>query len=208
MNDPQKAFPSDIAFSPAVKSVQARLGSRNSYARMERASGWETRVTPELAEFVGALDMCYLGTASAAGQPYIQYRGGPPGFLRVVDDRTLGFADFGGNRQYITIGNLAENPQAILFLMDYEAGRRAKVWGSARVVEGDSALEEKLRDPEYPGSVERAILFSVAAWDVNCRQHIHPRYSERRVASVIESMQTRISELEEEVERLKSNSHH
>jgi predicted pyridoxine 5'-phosphate oxidase superfamily flavin-nucleotide-binding protein len=207
MSDQQRTFPSDVAFSAAVKAVQSRLGSRNSYARMERASGWETQVTPELADFIAGLDMFYLGTASAAGQPYIQYRGGTPGFLRVVDDRTLGFADFGGNRQYITLGNLAENPKAILFLMDYEAGRRVKVWGTARVVEGDKELEEKLGDSEYPGSVERAILFTVAAWDVNCRQHIHPRYPERRVATVIETMQTRIAELEAEVERLKLNDH-
>ena len=172
-----RTFPSDVAFTPAVKAVQEQKGSRQSYARMEQGGGWQTTVTPDLAEFLADLDMFYLGTANAEGQPYIQYRGGPPGFLKVIDEQTLGFADFGGNRQYITLGNLSENPKAFLFLMDYANSRRVKVWGTARVVEGDAALLEKLRDPAYPGKVERAILFTVEAWDVNCPQHIHQRFS-------------------------------
>lgn len=188
--------PSDIAFTPTVKAIQSRKGSRNSYARMERSGGWQTTVTSDLTEFLADLDMFYLGTANAAGQPYIQYRGGPPGFLKVIDDRTLAFADFGGNRQYISVGNLSENPKAFLFLMDYANSRRVKVWGTARVVEGDSELLAKLSDPKYPGRVERAIVFTVEAWDVNCPQHIHKRYSHRQVAPVIEQLQTRIAELE------------
>ena len=137
-----RSDPSDIAFTPAVKAIQERKGSRRAYARMERNGGWETTVTSELAEFLADLDMFYLGTATAAGQPYIQYRGGPPGFLKVIDERSLGFADFGGNRQYLTLGNLSENPKAFLFLMDYANQRRVKVWGTARMVEGDAALEE------------------------------------------------------------------
>jgi predicted pyridoxine 5'-phosphate oxidase superfamily flavin-nucleotide-binding protein len=199
--------PSDIAFTPAVKAIQERKGSRQSYARMERGHGWETTVTPDLAAFLADLDMFYLGTATADGQPYIQHRGGPPGFLKVIDDHTLGFADFGGNRQYVTLGNLSENPKAFLFLMDYANRRRVKVWGTARVVEGDAKLQERLRDPAYPGAVERAILFSVEAWDVNCPQHIHPRFSQREVAPVIKGLQARIAELESEVERLQSRSH-
>jgi predicted pyridoxine 5'-phosphate oxidase superfamily flavin-nucleotide-binding protein len=161
-------------------------------------------VTPELAEFLAGLDMFYLGTANAAGQPYIQYRGGAPGFLKVIDEHTLGFADFGGNRQYITLGNLAENDQAFLFLMDYANQRRVKIWGTARVIEGDAALENRLRDPEYAGKVERVILFSVKAWDVNCPQHIHQRFSQRQIAPVFEQLQERIADLEAEVKRLRS----
>lgn len=197
-------YPSDVAFTPAVKAVQARKGSRASYARMERGEGWQTAVTDELAEYLAGLDMFYLGTASADGQPYVQYRGGPPGFLKVVDEHTLGFADFGGNRQYVTLGNLSENPKAFLFLMDYANQRRVKVWGTARVVEGDADLETRLREPGYPGKVERAILFTVAAWDVNCQQHIHERFSRRQLTPVIDRFQARIAELEAEIRRLES----
>jgi predicted pyridoxine 5'-phosphate oxidase superfamily flavin-nucleotide-binding protein len=198
--------PSDVAFTPAVKAIQERKGSRQTYARRERNHGWQSRVTADVAEFLSDLDMFYLGTANAEGQPYIQYRGGSPGFLKVIDEHTLGFADFGGNRQYITLGNLSENPKAFIFLMDYANSRRVKVWGTARAVEGDAALEDRLRDPAYPGKVERVILFTVEAWDVNCQQHIHPRYSQRQIAPVIEKLQTRIAELESEVARLRSNS--
>lgn len=201
-----REFASDVAFTPTVKAIQEKKGSRGSYARMERGGSWESTITTDLAEFIAGLDMFYLGTSNAQGQPYIQYRGGAPGFLKVIDEQTLGFADFGGNRQYITLGNLAENPQAFLFLMDYANRRRVKVWGTARVIEGDTALETRLRDPQYPGKVERVILFTVEAWDVNCPQHIHPRFSERQVAPVIEQLQTRIAELESEVQRLRSSA--
>ncbi len=200
-----RTYASDVAFTPAVKAIQEKKNSRKSYARMERGEGWQTTVTPELADYLTDLDMFYMGTATAEGQPYIQYRGGSPGFLKVIDDHTLGFADFGGNRQYLTLGNLSENPKAFLFLMDYANQRRVKVWGTARVVEGDSELEAKLRDPAYPGKVERVILFTVEAWDVNCQQHIHERYSRRQIAPVIESLHKKIAELEAEVGRLKSN---
>lgn len=199
-------YPSDVAFTSAVKAIQSQNRSRSSYARMERGEGWQTTVTSELVDFLADLDMFYLGTANAQGQPYIQYRGGPPGFLKVIDEHTLGFADFGGNRQYITLGNLTENPKSFLFLMDYANSRRVKVWGTAQVREGDVALEERLGDPAYPGKVERAILFSVVAWDVNCPQHIHQRFSQRQIAPVIEQLQTRIAELESQVQRLRSKS--
>jgi predicted pyridoxine 5'-phosphate oxidase superfamily flavin-nucleotide-binding protein len=201
-----RTFPSDVAFTPAVKAIQQRKGSRQSYARIEKGRGWRTTVTPDLAVFLADLDMFYLGTANAEGQPYIQYRGGPPGFLKVIDDKTLGFADFGGNQQYVTLGNLSENPKAFLFLMDYANSRRIKVWGTARVVEGDAALQEKLRDPSYPGEAERVILFAIEAWDVNCPQHIHRRFSERQVAPVVEDLHARIAELEAEVARLRPKS--
>ena len=192
-------FPSDIAFTPAVKRIQAKKGSRPSYAKVEQGRGWQTRVTSDLTGFLAGLDMFYLGTANAEGQPYIQYRGGSPGFLRVVDEKTLGFADFSGNRQYITLGNLSENPKAFIILMDYANSRRVKLWGSVRVVEGDDKLLERLRDPEYAGKVERAILFTIEAWDVNCPQHIHKRFSQRQVAPVVEQLQRRIRELEEQL---------
>lgn len=198
-----RTFASDIAFTPSVKAIQTQKGSRSSYARMESGGSWETTVTPELEAFLAELDMFYLGTANAEGQPYIQYRGGSPGFLKKVDEKTLGFADFGGNRQYITLGNLAENSQAFIFLMYYARSRRIKVWGNALVVEDDPALLDRLRDPLYPGKVERAILFQIEAWDVNCPQHIHKRFSQKQVAPVIEQLQGRIAELEAEVQRLK-----
>lgn len=199
-------YPSDVAFTPAVKAVQERKGSRTAYARVEEGEGWQTAVTDELTAYLADLDMFYLATATADGQPYVQYRGGSPGFLKVLDEHTLGFADFRGNRQYITLGNLSENPRAFLFLMDYANQRRVKIWGSARVVEGDAALEEKLRDPGYPGKVERAILFTVSAWDVNCQQHIHERYSRRQIAPVVADLHKRIAELEAELRRLKPGS--
>ena len=196
--------PSDIAFTPAVKAIQEQQGSRRSYARMEQGRGWRTEITPDLAGFIAELDMLYLGTASAAGQPYIQYRGGPPGFLKVMDKRTLGFADFGGNRQYITLGNLSENPHAFIFLMDYAESRRIKLWGTARVVDDDPALLERLRDSEYSGDVERAILFSVEAWDANCSQHIHRRFSARQIGPVIDALNNRVRELEAELAVLRA----
>jgi predicted pyridoxine 5'-phosphate oxidase superfamily flavin-nucleotide-binding protein len=203
---PMRDFASDIAFTPAVKAIQEQKGSRDIYARMERGDGWQTTLTLELADFIAGLDMFYLSTATADGQPYIQHRGGLPGFLKVIDDHTLAFADFGGNRQYVTVGNLTENPKAFLFLMDYANRRRLKIWCTASVVEGDAALEEKLRDPEYPGKVERVILFTVEAWDINCPQHIQRRFSQRQIAPVIEKLQARIAELEAEVERLRSRT--
>ena len=197
---------SDIAFTAAVKAIQSAKGSRQSYARMESRGGWQSLVTTELAGFIAELDMFYLGTANSTGQPYIQYRGGKKGFLKVVDDRTLGFADFGGNRQYISIGNLSENSKAFLFLMDYANQQRIKVWGTAEVVEGDADLLEKLRDDTYDGKVERAILFRIEAWDVNCSQHIHRRFPEALVEPVIASLESQIAELQNEIARLKQRS--
>jgi uncharacterized protein len=201
-----KTFPSDIAFTPAVKTIQSQKGSRAGYARLERRRGWQTRVTPDLADFLADLDMFYLGTSNADGQPYIQYRGGPPGFLKVIDERTLGFADFGGNRQYITLGNLSENPKAFIFLMDYANSQRLKLWGTARVVENDPDLLGRLRDPDYPGKAERAILFNIEAWDVNCAQHIHKRFSERQIAPAIEKLQDRVLELEAELAKVRKSA--
>jgi predicted pyridoxine 5'-phosphate oxidase superfamily flavin-nucleotide-binding protein len=192
-------YPSDIAFTAAVKGVQTAKGSRDRYAKVERR-GWRTRVSPDLAEFLAGLDMFYLGTASAEGQPYVQYRGGSPGFLKVLDDRSLAFADFGGNRQYITLGNLSENARAFLFLMDYANQQRVKLWGTAKVVEDNAELLDRLRDPDYPGTVERAIVFTIEAWDINCPQHIHQRYAHRQIKPVIDGLKARIAELEAALE--------
>ena len=197
---------SDVAFTSAVKSIQSEQGSRESYAKMERGSGWQTTVTPQLREFLSELDMFYLGTSNAAGQPYIQYRGGAPGFLKVLDDKTLGFADFGGNRQYISWGNLSENPQVFLFLMDYVNRRRIKVWATGRVVSDDAELLRKLQDEAYPGRAERAIVLDIQAWDVNCPQHIHRRFPQRMVTSVVDQLKGQISELEAKLADLTQQS--
>jgi predicted pyridoxine 5'-phosphate oxidase superfamily flavin-nucleotide-binding protein len=165
----------DIAFSSSVKEIQSARGSRGAYARVEQRGGFADRITPDLARFIAARDSFYLATASADGQPYVQHRGGPPGFLRVRDDRTLAFADFQGNRQFITLGNLAENDRAFLFLMDYVNRVRIKIWGRARVVDDDLALLESLTDPEYDGEPEQAIVVAVEMWDRNCPRHITPR---------------------------------
>ena len=197
---------SDLAFTPAVKAVQERMGSRAGYARMEKKGGWRgDRVTDELAAFIKARDSFYLATASAAGRPYIQPRGGPPGFLVPLDDQTLGFADFSGNRQYITAGNLDENDKAYIFLMDYPNRRRIKIWGRARLVENDPALLERLLEPGYAGKPERAIVFTIEAWDVNCPQHITPRYSDDEILALIAPLKHRIAELEAELAGRKSS---
>ena len=184
----------DIAFTPSVKALQARLGSRAAYARLEARGGWQATVTPELAAFIAERDSFYLATASAGGQPYIQHRGGPKGFLRVLDERTLAFADYGGNRQYITAGNLAENPRAFIFLMDYATRRRIKLWGTARAVEDDPSLIARLAPAGGKPRVERAIVLKIAAWDANCPQHIPVKHDEEAVAA----LRARIAELERE----------
>lgn len=192
----ERDYPSDIAFSESVKGLQEAAGSRSAYARMEEGGGWQTTVTPVLENFLSARDMFYLGTANADGYPYIQYRGGPTGFLQVIDEKTLGFADFGGNRQFISTGNALENDKAFLFLIDYEASARIKVWGRIQVVEDDPELLAKLSDPGYPARPERAVLFSIEAWDVNCPQHIHKRVLRSDAEAQIERLQARIAELE------------
>jgi predicted pyridoxine 5'-phosphate oxidase superfamily flavin-nucleotide-binding protein len=197
-------YSSDVAFTPSVKAVQARKGSREAYARVEERGGFETRVTPELAAFIAAQTSVFLATANLDGQPYIQHRGGPPGFLRVLDDRTIGFADFTGNRQYITQGNLADNPKAQLFLIDYAHRRRVKIWGDARVVEGDAELVAKLMPEGYKARPEQAILFTVSAWNVNCPQHIPQRFEAADVAAALAERDGRIRALEAEVARLQS----
>jgi predicted pyridoxine 5'-phosphate oxidase superfamily flavin-nucleotide-binding protein len=196
----------DIAFSPAVKSVQERRGSRDIYARLEANGGWITRIEPEMERFIAKMRSFYLATASKDGQPYIQHRGGPPGILRVIDDTTLAFADFRGNRQYITTGNLAENPRAMIFLMDYQRRRRVKIWGTARVVENAPEMIEALVPDGYRARAEAAIVFKVEAIDVNCPQHIPQMLFVDDVAAAIDVLEARISALEEENARLRGKS--
>lgn len=193
---------SDVAFTPAVKAIQSSKGSRSSYARMETGGGWATSIPPEGAEFIAAQTSVFLATANAQGQPYIQHRGGPPGFLHVLDEHTIGFADFNGNRQYISSGNLHENPKAHLFLIDYATRQRIKLWGTARVVEDDKALIERLMPVGYKAKSEQAMLFTVNAWDANCPQHIPQRLDADDVAKALQSRDRRIAELEAEIRRL------
>ena len=196
----------DIAFSPAVKAVQERRGSRTAYARLEQNGGWDTMVDAVLAKFIAGMRSFYLATASKDGQPYVQHRGGPPGFLRVIDETTLAFADFTGNRQYITTGNLAENPRAVLFLMDYLHRKRVKIWGQARVIENDPELIARLFPEDYRARHETAILFTVEAWDANCPQHIPQMVFAEDVAAAIEVLNERIAALEAENARLRGEA--
>ena len=197
---------SDVAFTPAVKAIQTRKGSRGSYARMEAGDGWDTAITADLADFIGAQTSIFFGTANAAGQPYIQHRGGPTGFLRVLDDRTIAFADFTGNRQFITLGNLADNPKAFLFLIDYAARRRIKIWGSARVVADDADLLAELMPDGYKARPDQVIVFTVQAWDANCPQHIPQRIEAADVERVLALRDARIAELEQRLAALGGSS--
>jgi predicted pyridoxine 5'-phosphate oxidase superfamily flavin-nucleotide-binding protein len=198
------SYSSDVAFTPTVKAIQGRKGSRAAYAEREEQGAWETRITDDLKVFIEAQTSIFLATANAHGQPYIQHRGGPAGFLRVIDEKTIGFADFAGNRQYITLGNLADNPKAYLFLIDYAHRRRVKIWGEARAVEGDAALMAKLMPEGYRARPEQVILFTVAAWDVNCPQHIPQRFEAADVAAALAKRDERIAALEAEIEALKA----
>ena len=196
MESNQSKYPSDVVFTPAVKKVQLQLGSRKNYARMEEQGAWQTQIDTGLEQFLSKMDSFYMGTASMEGQPYIQHRGGPKGFLKVLDNKRLAFADFGGNRQYISVGNLSENDKATIFLMDYPNRTRIKIWGTAAVVDDDEELLASLSDPDYRGKVERAIVFTVTAWDVNCPQHIQPRYTQEAIATITDPLKKKIDVLE------------
>lgn len=194
---------SDVAFTPSVKAEQEKRGSRRGYQKMEERGGWRDRVDDGLRAFIAARESFYLGTVNTEGYPYIQHRGGKAGFLKILDDRRLAFADFGGNKQYITLGNLAENPKSFIFLMDYRNRRRIKIWGHAEYVEDDDALLDALTDEDYDARPERAIIFTIEAWDANCPQHIPQMWSEAEIAPVVNAMNTRIEELESEIAALK-----
>jgi predicted pyridoxine 5'-phosphate oxidase superfamily flavin-nucleotide-binding protein len=183
-----------IAFTPAVKAMQEKMGSRENYERFVAKGADNNTVTPDIAQFISSMEGFYLGTVTSNGYPYIQFRGGKAGFLKVLDEKTLGFADYRGNVQYISVGNLSENDKAFLFLMDYRNRRRLKILGRARIVEDDPCtILAQVQDLDYAATVERAIVFDIEGYDWNCPQHIPVRYSQAEV----ETMQARISELEQ-----------
>jgi len=197
-------YSSDVAFTPAVKAIQARKGSRDAYSRVEQHGGWRTDIDEDLAAFLAAQDSMFLATATADGQPYIQHRGGPKGFIKILDKNTLAFTDYSGNRQYITQGNLSENPKAYIFVIDYAHRRRVKIWGEARVVDDDPALLKSLMPQGYKARPEQVILFKISAWDTNCPQHIPQKFDAADVAAALASRDARIAELEAELAVLKS----
>jgi predicted pyridoxine 5'-phosphate oxidase superfamily flavin-nucleotide-binding protein len=211
MRDNTQGFPmseivtysSDVAFTPAVKAIQARKGSREAYAHVEARGGWRTEIDENLRAFLAEANSLYFATASADGQPYIQHRGGPKGFIKVLDKNTIAFADYSGNRQFITQGNLSENPKSHIFLMDYAHRRRVKIWGEARVVDDDPALLRSLMPQGYKARPEQVILFRISAWDTNCPQHIPQKFDAADVAAALASRDARIVELESEVAALK-----
>jgi predicted pyridoxine 5'-phosphate oxidase superfamily flavin-nucleotide-binding protein len=203
MSDTQ-IFSSDVAFTPAVKAIQARKGSREAYANVEQRGGWRTEIDENLAAFLGETNSIYFATASADGQPYIQHRGGPKGFIKILDKNTIAFADYSGNRQYITQGNLTENSKAHIFVMDYAHRRRVKIWGEARVVDDDPALLKSLMSQGYKARPEQVILFRISAWDTNCPQHIPQKFDAADVAAALASRDARIAELEAEVAAMRA----
>ena len=193
-----------MAFTPAVKVWQVEKGSRAGYQRMEEKGGWRDIIDENLASFIAERNSFYLGTASDDGQPYIQHRGGKKGFLKVLDEKTLAFADFSGNRQYISAGNLSENRKAYIFLMDYANRRRIKIWGEAKVVEDDPELLAKVFDADYKARPERVMIFTITAWDVNCPQHIPIKFDHAEVEDLLEPFKARIAELEAALQKLKT----
>lgn len=201
--DNNSPISSDVAFTDTVKAIQLRKGSRQAYARMEQGGGWQTAISAELKEEIEAQISVFLATANAQGQPYIQHRGGPAGFLRVLDQNTIAFADFAGNRQFITQGNLSENPKVQLFLIDYRQRRRIKIWGTARVVEGDAELMTRLMPKGYRARAEQVVLMTVTAWDLNCPQHIPHRIEAADVKAELDARDQRIASLEAELARLR-----
>ncbi len=192
-----------IAFTPAVKAIQEKMGSRENYERFVERGADNNTITPELAQFISCMDGFYLGTVTSNGYPYIQFRGGKVGFLKILNDRTLGFADFRGNVQYISVGNLSENDKAFLFLMDYRNRRRLKILGRARIIEDDPAILDQVQDRDYNAIVERAIVFEIEGWDWNCPQHIPVRYSQLEM----EAMEAKITELERLLLEAKIQNH-
>ena len=179
-----------IAFTPLVKEQQERHGSRRQYQRIEEGGEPGSRLGSDEREFIEARDGFYMASVSETGWPYIQFRGGPKGFLRVLDDQTLGFADLRGNKQYISVGNLQHDDRVALFLMDYVAQQRLKVLGRVTIVEGTVAAQEliaKLRTTERNALPERALLIHIEAFDWNCPQHITPRFTEEEVMDLLEA---------------------
>ena len=200
------SFISDVAFTPAVKQIQARKGSRETYARAESKGMMQRDITEDLVQFIFRQRSVFLASVSSDGAPYIQHRGGPPGFIRILGPTTLGFADLKGNRQYISQGNFSENPKAHLFLIDYMHRRRVKFWGNVKVIEDDPGLMAQLMPENYKGHPEQVIIFEISAWDINCPQHIPQRFEAEDVERALNERDDRISELEAEIAALKGTS--
>jgi predicted pyridoxine 5'-phosphate oxidase superfamily flavin-nucleotide-binding protein len=199
----------EIAFTPLVKEQQKQHGSRHLYERVERSNDLGDSLGPFERSFIEARDGFYMASVTETGWPYIQYRGGVKGFLHVLDDRTLGFADLRGNKQYISVGNLQHEDRVALFFMDYPNQSRLKILGHAKVHEGTAEarkLIEQLHMPDEKTPAERAFLIHIAGFDWNCPQHITPRYTEEELAKMLEPMRQRIEKLEEENKRLRSSA--
>lgn len=195
----------DFAFSPSARAIQAERGSRGAYAKREANHDLGNTITPDIAQYLAQANSAYVATVSADGQPYIQHRGGPAGFLKIVDERTIGFADYVGNRQFITTGNLKDNPKAFLFVMDYVNRRRLKIWGEARTTLDPKEIAP-LVDSEYDARIEQAILFRVNAWDRNCPQHIPQLFPADAVAAALGELEQRNKALEAELVALRRKS--
>jgi hypothetical protein len=192
---------SDIAFTPRVRAAQERHGSREGYASLDTSEDARSTIGPREAEFIAARDSFYMATVGETGWPYVQHRGGAPGFLRVLDERTLAFADFRGNRQYLSVGNLEGEARVSLILVDYAHRRRLKVWGEARTVAvaDDPALIERVEVADYRANVERAIVIRVRAFDWNCPQHITRRFTEAEVERALAALRAENAALREEL---------
>ena len=195
--------PADILFSPATRAIQERYGSRDTIARLETRGHWKSHLSEDVIAFIRTRNSFYLGTASRDGRPYIQHRGGPPGFICVLDQETLAWPEFKGNRQHITAGNLYENNQAFIFLMDYSLPRRIKLWGRAEVVEDCNTLIPDIRSQPYYAKTARAIRFTVEAWDENCRQYIPSLSAETELINELKNSKLRVAELEAEIQQLR-----
>ncbi|MEQ1520865.1 MAG: pyridoxamine 5'-phosphate oxidase family protein [Aestuariivirga sp.] len=187
----------EIAFTPTVKKAQERSGSRRSYARLEEGEAHHDRLGARETDFIAERDSFYMATVSETGWPYIQHRGGPPGFVRVLDDKTIGFADFAGNRQYVSVGNLQNDDRVSLFFMDYPNQTRLKLLGRVRLAEaGELKLLERLQVPDYGARIERGMVITVEGYDWNCPQHITPRFTAAEVRSMVAPLRDRVAELE------------
>ena len=197
----EKKFISDIAFSPSVKQRQEEMGSRDTYQKMAERRDWQQQLNM-LAPFIAARDSFYMSSVNADGQPYIQHRGGPKGFLKVLDESHLLFADYSGNRQYISVGNFDDNNKVHLFLMDYPNRTRIKIWGEATIVSKDDEDLKKFLDKEYIAEVERFVKIKVTAWDANCPQHIQQRYTWEEMEPHFDALNQKIQNLEKQVEML------
>lgn len=194
-----------LVFTPVVKALQERYGSRRQYGRLEEAGTSPDRLDPQESAFIAERDTFYMASLGSTGWPYVQHRGGPQGFLKVIDERTIAFADFRGNKQYVSTGNLMTDNRVALILMDYPRQLRLKILGRAEIFEGEASKEwiERLRDPGYKAIIERAYVIHIEAFDWNCQQHIVPRYTAEEIRDAIAPFELRMNELEQENKRLR-----